>query len=77
MTCECGLTLPLRFAFRCLYCGQFYCARCAGEHFGATRAQYYERKARRQRIKKAADLWIWFVVGVFLGWLIVTAVKAI
>ena len=40
ITCECGRSIPLRFAYRCLYCGCYFCQRCAEEHFGKTRAQY-------------------------------------
>ena len=40
VTCECDLTLPLRFAYRCLYCGQFYCQVCAEIHFGKTRDEF-------------------------------------
>jgi hypothetical protein len=43
--CECGLRLPLRFMYRCLYCGQFYCQSCAEVHFGKTRAQYNAERA--------------------------------
>ena len=47
VTCECGLNMPLRFAFRCLYCGQWYCTTCAEIHFGKTREQYNKEKAAR------------------------------
>lgn len=40
VTCRCGLTMPLRFAYRCLYCGEFYCMKCAEIHFGKSRQQY-------------------------------------
>lgn len=40
VTCACGLKMPLRFAYRCLYCGEFYCQKCAEIHFGKTRAEY-------------------------------------
>lgn len=40
VTCACGTCMPLRFAYKCLYCGQFYCQTCAEEHFGKTREQY-------------------------------------
>lgn len=45
VTCRCGITIPLRFAFRCLYCGEYFCTSCAEEHFGMTREEY---KARRR-----------------------------
>ena len=40
VTCGCGRTNPIRFMYRCLYCGEFYCQPCAEEHFGKTREQY-------------------------------------
>lgn len=40
VTCECGNCIPLRFMFRCLYCGAFFCQSCAEVHFGKTRIQY-------------------------------------
>jgi hypothetical protein len=45
VTCECGLAAPLRFLFRCLYCGCFFCQSCAEVHFGKTRAQYRAEQA--------------------------------
>jgi len=44
VTCGCGLCMPLRFAYRCLYCGEFYCMNCAEIHFGKTRKEYNEEK---------------------------------
>lgn len=44
VTCECGCNMPLRFAYECLYCGQFYCQSCAEEHFGETREEYLAKK---------------------------------
>jgi len=47
VTCACGLTMPLRFAFKCLYCCEFFCQSCGEHHFGKTRAQYEnERKEK-------------------------------
>lgn len=43
VTCGCGHRLPLRFSYRCYYCGVYFCDRCAAVHFGETRE---ERKAR-------------------------------
>lgn len=34
VTCPCGTTLPLKEAFRCLYCEIFFCPPCAETHFG-------------------------------------------
>ena len=41
--CGCGRTIPLRFAIRCLYCGEYYCEACAEVHFGETREEYRRR----------------------------------
>lgn len=35
--CPCGRPRALELAFRCLYCGVWMCAKCAGEHFGDSR----------------------------------------
>lgn len=40
VTCECGLKMPLRYAYRCVYCGEWYCQTHAEMHFGKTREQY-------------------------------------
>lgn len=47
VTCGCGLKMPLRFAFKCVYCCEYYCQSCAEAHFGKTRAEYYAEKAAR------------------------------
>lgn len=39
----CGRLLATWQAFRCYYCGFYYCAACAPEHFGGTRADYHAR----------------------------------
>ena len=51
--CTCGLQRALPLAFRCLYCGQFYCARCAEVHFGQTIQEWIEAKriAKRKEIE--------------------------
>lgn len=43
VTCECGRTIPLRFAYKCLYCDLWFCTKCAGDHFGETREAYQKR----------------------------------
>lgn len=40
VSCRCGRTFALRFMYRCLYCGEYYCLRCAEVHFGMSREQY-------------------------------------
>jgi predicted nucleic acid binding AN1-type Zn finger protein len=34
VTCECGKRPDIRYAFRCYYCGIYFCKVCAGKHFG-------------------------------------------
>ena len=41
--CPCGWKRALELAFRCLYCGVYFCTPCAERHFGETRG---ERRAR-------------------------------
>lgn len=53
VTCACSRTLPLRFAYRCLYCGQFYCQKCAEEHFGKTRKEYDSERASNSQLTDA------------------------
>lgn len=45
VTCPCGTKAPMRFMFRCYYCGVWYCFKCAAVHFGMTREEYYQKKA--------------------------------
>lgn len=40
--CGCLRKLEPKYAYRCLYCGEWYCAICAEVHFGKTRKQYRE-----------------------------------
>ena len=44
VTCECNLTIPLYHVTRCYYCGEYYCEKCAAEHFGKSREQYLKEK---------------------------------
>ena len=46
VSCECGMTMPLRFAYRCLYCGVFFCQACAEIHFGKSRKQYNKERGK-------------------------------
>lgn len=34
VTCCCGQKRALELAYRCLYCGEWYCFNCAEIHFG-------------------------------------------
>lgn len=38
--CHCHKLLHMKNAYKCLYCGQWYCKKCAEEHFGKTVAEY-------------------------------------
>lgn len=44
VTCCCNICMPLRFAYKCLYCGEYYCLVCAEAHFGKTRAEHIAEK---------------------------------
>lgn len=33
---ECGKEIDLLFAYKCLYCGFYFCRKCAEKHFGKT-----------------------------------------
>jgi len=33
VTCRCGKRLSVLMAFRCFYCGVWFCKECAAEHF--------------------------------------------
>lgn len=38
--CECGNLISVQSVFRCLYCAEWYCQRCAEIHFGMTREEW-------------------------------------
>lgn len=40
VTCGCGRTRPLLYSYRCYFCGEWYCERCAPKHFGISRIEY-------------------------------------
>lgn len=33
VTCQCGVKIPVIWAYRCWYCGVWFCEKCAREHF--------------------------------------------
>lgn len=43
VTCFCGRVRTLLYAWRCLYCGEWYCQTCAEQHFGMTRAEWNKK----------------------------------
>lgn len=40
----CFRTRALTHAFRCLYCGVWFCFTCAEEHFGVTFVEHWEKE---------------------------------
>lgn len=40
ISCECGRAYLSDEMFRCLYCGERFCVKCAEFHFGKTREEY-------------------------------------
>lgn len=40
VTCPCGWRRGLTLTHKCLYCGIYFCVRCAEQHFGKTVEQY-------------------------------------
>jgi len=38
--CVCLKMVRMKYSYRCLYCGVFYCRECAEQHFGKTVAEY-------------------------------------
>ena len=37
---NCGKQVSIEYAFRCLYCGFWFCRACAEVHFGMTREEH-------------------------------------
>ena len=50
--CTCGLQRALPLAYRCLYCGQYFCGPCAEKHFGQTLQEWIVAR----RIEKRREL---------------------
>lgn len=38
--CYCQKKLQPHHAYRCLYCGEWFCEKCAEKHFGKTKEQH-------------------------------------
>lgn len=49
ITCSCGQKRHLTLAFKCLYCGQWFCFSCAEQHFGKTVEEYREEERAKLR----------------------------
>jgi hypothetical protein len=48
IVCGCGSIRPIRFMYRCLYCGEYYCFTCAELHFGQTVKDYKKSQKGRE-----------------------------
>lgn len=44
MRCACRKKLLLVDAYKCLYCKEWFCEKCAEAHFGKTVEQYFNEK---------------------------------
>lgn len=44
IVCNCGLRRHFSTAYRCLYCGEYFCFTCAEAHFGKTVKQWIADK---------------------------------
>lgn len=47
--CTCGLQRALPLAYRCLYCGEYFCGQCAEKHFGQTVQEWILAKRSEKR----------------------------
>lgn len=47
ITCCCGQLRALLMAYRCLYCGEWYCFSCAEKHFGQTIKEWVDKRRSR------------------------------
>jgi hypothetical protein len=50
ITCACGWKRWLAYAYKCLYCGEFFCAPCAETHFGQSIEQWTIEKRIEKRL---------------------------
>ncbi len=49
ITCSCGLKRALVMAYKCLYCGEWFCFTCAEIHFGKPVHKWREDKRKKLR----------------------------
>lgn len=54
--CPCGQARGLVKAFRCLYCGVWFCQPCAEQHFGQTVKEWIVSKRKEARAQVETDL---------------------
>lgn len=53
--CPCLAFVRWTYAYRCLYCGIFYCRECAEKHFGQTVKEYKLSKSANARERVNAN----------------------
>jgi len=56
ITCPCGQARALELAYRCLYCGIWFCTPCAEGHFGKTLQEWIAQKRAEHRAAAAAKI---------------------
>ena len=44
VSCLCGAIVPVKYAYRCLECGAWWCRPCAVEHFGRSAVVEFARQ---------------------------------
>jgi hypothetical protein len=52
---SCDVPAPMRFRFRCLYCGLWFCQACGEVHFGETRGERAGRLAHEGIEEEASE----------------------
>jgi hypothetical protein len=57
ITCGCGLPRALNLAYKCLYCGEWFCFSCAETHFGTTYREWITAKRApcAEQLKKMTE----------------------
>jgi hypothetical protein len=56
ITCGCGWVRWIGFAYRCLYCGEWFCGPCAETHFGKTIEDWTIEKRIAKRLEIQARI---------------------
>jgi hypothetical protein len=56
ITCGCGWHRWIGYAYRCLYCGEWYCAPCAETHFGQSIEEWTIEKRIAKRLEIQARI---------------------
>lgn len=51
ITCACGQLRAVHMAYRCLYCGVWFCFKCMERHCGQTVAAWLEKKRQKVRAR--------------------------